>query len=26
VVATLYPRYREARRELGSLAKTLPEF
>ena len=26
VVATLYPRYREARRELSSLSKTLPEF
>ena len=26
VVATLYPRYREARRELSALSKTLPEF
>jgi|SRR5882672_719178 len=26
VVAALYPRYREARRELSSLSKTLPEF
>jgi hypothetical protein len=26
VVATLYPRYREARRELRALSKTLPEF
>lgn len=26
VVATLYPRYREARRELSTLSKTLPEF
>jgi len=26
VVATLYPRYREARRELGALSKTLPDF
>lgn len=25
-VATLYPRYREARRELNALSKTLPEF
>jgi predicted metal-dependent hydrolase len=25
-VATLYPRYREARRELSALSKTLPEF
>ena len=26
VVATLHPSYREARRELGALSKTLPEF
>ncbi|HZF19976.1 MAG TPA: SprT family zinc-dependent metalloprotease [Burkholderiales bacterium] len=26
VVATLYPRYREARRELSALSKTLPDF
>jgi hypothetical protein len=26
VVATLYPRYREARRELSALSRTLPEF
>ena len=26
VVAALYPRYREARRELSALSKTLPEF
>jgi predicted metal-dependent hydrolase len=26
VVAALYPRYREARRELGSISKTLPNF
>ena len=26
VVATLYPRYREARRELSALSKTFPEF